>query len=153
MTVSPPKLLWVLLKRSPAGSLFIAPPAPFLQPHRKAAWPRPVRIIVEAAKRIHNLVEGDRPLAAWRPPERGHLLDRAGVGCPRRQDCALFLPAQVRVIEYVARMFELHAPHSSLLSCSFHFITIASDGQWGNTIHATIAKLASSSKTSDGCGR
>jgi hypothetical protein len=118
-------------KKSPARPLFVSTPAPLLQPHRKAAWPRPIRIIVEAAQRIHNLVEGNRPLRPWRLPQAGHRLHRAGIGCPGREYGALFLPAQVRIVENVARMFEhrrgiekmikfeVHAPHRSLLFFSF----------------------------------
>src|SRR5919201_4926041 len=61
---------------------------------------------IEAAKRIHDLIKGDRMLRAWRESHGRLRLHRAGIGCPGREDRTFFLGGEVGIIHYIPGMVE-----------------------------------------------
>jgi hypothetical protein len=61
---------------------------------------------IEAAERIHNVIKTYRLLCAWRQPRGGPRFDCTRVGCPGRQDRALFFGGQIGVPHHVLWMIE-----------------------------------------------
>jgi len=61
---------------------------------------------IEAAERIHNVIKGYRLLCAWRQPHGGSRFNSTRVGCPGRQDRALFFGGEIGVPHHVLWMIE-----------------------------------------------